>query len=88
MNIGPFPEWVCIRTVGVRATLIYWASANPTWAGCIKDDGTTNKFHGVDDLYFDRVKIEITIRMLWKGFALGGVWIILAFSRGSCGLLA
>jgi hypothetical protein len=26
---------VCIRTVGVRATLIYWASANPTWAGCI-----------------------------------------------------
>jgi hypothetical protein len=26
---------VCIRTVGVQATLIYWASANPTWAGCI-----------------------------------------------------
>jgi hypothetical protein len=27
--------WVCIRTVGVRATLIYWASTNPTWAGYI-----------------------------------------------------
>jgi hypothetical protein len=29
---------VCIRTVGVQATLIYWASANPTWAGCINQD--------------------------------------------------
>jgi hypothetical protein len=29
---------VCIRTVGVWATLIYWASANPTWAGCIKNN--------------------------------------------------
>ena len=44
--------------------------------------GQPNKFHGVDDFYFDRVKIVVTIRMMWKGFALGGVWIILAFSRG------
>ncbi|BAD81947.1 hypothetical protein [Oryza sativa Japonica Group] len=30
LEIGPFPGWVCIRTVGVRATLSYWASADPT----------------------------------------------------------
>jgi hypothetical protein len=37
---------VCIRTVGVRATLIYWASANPTWAGCI--NGTLASISPID----------------------------------------